>query len=150
MGRLAFLPHHFVASTVLPLDLFLLGLFWSCHAPFSYSIQVAQCFRLILIPSWASSAHFIPLGILGPLYSFGHPWPIPFLHSHGFFLHLLGFSDPIAVSFTFEVFWPLYQPHLLIPFFGLLRHIFAYFPFLIIPMDLLLPSLGSVEPVCFL
>ena len=39
---------------------------------------------LILIPSWASSAHSFPLGILSPLHSFGHPWPIPFLHSHGF------------------------------------------------------------------
>ncbi|KAF3956211.1 hypothetical protein CMV_018642 [Castanea mollissima] len=28
---------------------------------------------LILILSWASLAHFIPLGILGPFHSFGYP-----------------------------------------------------------------------------
>ena len=105
---------------------------------------------LILIPSWASSTHFIPLGILGLLHSFGHPWFIPFLNSHGLLLKFLGFPDPIIISFTFEVCWPLHLPHLLIPFFGLLQPIFACFPFLIIPMGLLLPSLGSLEPVCFL
>ena len=105
---------------------------------------------LILIPSWASLAHFIPLGIIGLLYSFGHPWLIPFLHSHGLLLHLLGFPDPIVISFTFGVCWILYQPHLLIPFFGLLQPIFACFPFLIILMSLLLHSLGSLGPICFL
>ena len=99
---------------------------------------------LILIPFWASSAHFIPLGILDPLNSFGHPRPIPFLHSHRLLLNLSGFPGPTTMSFTFEVCWLLHKPHLLIPFFRLLRPIFACFPFLIIPMSLLLPSLGSL------
>ena len=73
--------------------------------------------RLICMPSWASLEHLIPLGILGPLYFFGRPWPIPFLHSHGLLLRLLGFSSPITISLTFRVYWHLYQPHLLIPFF---------------------------------
>ena len=58
--------------------------------------------RLILIPSQASLAHFIPLGILVPLYSFRHPWPNPFLHSLRLLLRLLGFPGPITISFTFE------------------------------------------------
>ena len=62
---------------------------------------------LILIPSWAFLVNFIPLGILDPLYSFGHPWPIPFLHYHGLLLCLLGFPDPIIISFTFQSCWPL-------------------------------------------
>ena len=79
--------------------------------------------RLILIQSWASSTHFIPLGIPSLLYSFEHPWPILFLHSHGLLLRLLDFSGPITISFTFEIHWPLYQSHLLIPFFwALLNH----------------------------
>ena len=105
---------------------------------------------LIPIPSWAFLAHFIPLGILDLLYSFGHPWPILFLHSHRRLLCLFGFPGPIIISFTFEVCWSLYQSHLLIPFFRLLRPIFACFPFLIIPIGLQLPSLGSLGPVCFL
>ena len=105
---------------------------------------------LILIPSWASLAHFIPLGILNPLHSFGHPKPIPFLHSHELLLNISGFPSPITISFTFGVCWPLHQPHLLIHFFGLLQPIFAYFLFLIIPMSLLLPSLSSLGPICFL
>ena len=105
---------------------------------------------LILIPSWPSLAHFITLGILDPLYPFGHPWPILFLHSHKLLLHHLGFPDLITTPFAFKACWPLYQPHLLIHFFRFLRPIFACFPFLIIPMGLLLPSLGSLRPVCFL
>ena len=105
---------------------------------------------LILILSWASLAYFIPLGFLGPPYSFGHHWPILFFHSHGLWLHLSGFPSPITISFTFGVCWPLHQPHLLIPFFGLLWPIFACFPFLLISMGLLLPSLGSLGPVYFL
>ena len=105
---------------------------------------------LIPIPSWAFLAHFIPLGILDLLYSFGHPWPILFLHSHRRLLCLFAFPGPIIISFTFEVCWSLYQSHLLIPFFRLLRPIFACFPFLIIPIGLQLPSLGSLGPVCFL
>ena len=105
---------------------------------------------LILIPSWPSLAHFITLGILDPLYPFGHPWPILFLHSHKLLLHHLGFPNLITTPFAFKACWPLYQPHLLIHFFRFLRPIFACFPFLIIPIGLLLPCLGSLGPVCFL
>ena len=137
-----FLPCHFVAPAMLPLDLCLLGLFWACHVLFSYSIHIAQCF------CWVNP-HAI-LGFLGASHSFGHPWPIPFLHSHELFLCLFGFPKLTTIFFTFGACWPLYQPHLLILFFGLLRPLFACFLLLIIPMSLLLPFLGSLGPVCFL
>ena len=76
--------------------------------------------RLILIQSWASSTQFIPLGIPSLLYSFEHPWPILFLHSHKLLLHHLGFPDLITTPFAFKACWPLYQPHLLIHFFRFL------------------------------
>ena len=93
-------------------------------------------------PNLTSSAHFIPLDIPDPFHSFGHPWPISFLHSHGLLRNLSGFSVPITISFIFGVCWPLHQSHLLIHFFGLFRPIFTYFLLLTILMGLLLPSLG--------
>ena len=50
--------------------------------------------RLILIPSWASSTHFIPLGIPSLLYSFEHPWLILFLHSYRLLLRLFRLPQP--------------------------------------------------------
>ena len=41
----------------------------------------------------ASLAYFILLGILGPLHSFGHPQPIPILHSHRLLINSLGFRS---------------------------------------------------------
>ena len=105
---------------------------------------------LILMQSWASLAHFIPLGILGPFYSFGIIGPFYSYIPMGFLLNLSGFLEPIIIFFTFGLCWPLHQTHLLIPFFGLLRPTFACFPFLIIPMGLLLSFLGFLGPVCFL
>ena len=46
--------------------------------------------RSVFIPSWASLAHIISMGIPSPLSSFGHPQPIPLLHSHGFFAEYFG------------------------------------------------------------
>ena len=45
------------------------------------------------LPPWASLAHFLSLGIR----------PIPILHSHRFLLTLLGFPDPISISFTLRI-----------------------------------------------
>ena len=66
--------------------------------------------RLVLISSWASLAHFISLGILGPLHSFGRPWFIPFLHSYGLFAksfelpqpnyHIIYFKGLLAFALT--------------------------------------------------
>jgi len=76
---------------MLPLDLYLLSLIWACHVLFLYSIHIAEYFY------WVNS-HVIS-GSLGPYHSFGHPWPIPFLHSHKPLLHLLGFLSPITILY---------------------------------------------------
>ena len=107
MGQLTLLPRHLIASAMLSLNLCLLGLLGACHILFFYSVHVAQYF------CWVNS-HTI-LGFLGLFYSFGHPWPIPILHSHGFLLNLSGFPGPITISFTFGVYWLLYQLHLFLP-----------------------------------
>ena len=60
---------------------------------------------LILILSWASLGHFIPLGILDPLHSLGHPQPIPFLHSHELLLNISGFPSPITIPFIDSFLW---------------------------------------------
>ena len=95
--------------------------------------------RLILIPFWdslahlwASLTHFSLLSILGSFHSY----------------ILMGFCKIFRAS-PAQLPYPLLF-HLLIHFFGLLRPIFACFPFLIIFMGLLLPSLGSLGLVCFL
>ena len=142
MGRLTLLPRHSIASAMLSLNLCLLGFLWSYHILFLYSVHVAQYF------CWFNS-HTI-LGFLGPFYSFGHPRLIPILHSHGFLLNPSDFLSPITIFFTSGACWRLHQLHLLIPFFGPIWPIFVCFPFFMIPMGLLLPSLGSLEPVCFL
>ena len=150
VGRLILLPCHCIASAMYYLTVRTgppLGL--PCIFPLLSSHCLVFSVGLILISSWASLAHFIPLGILDPLHSFWNPWPIPFLHSHGLLLNLSGFFGPITISLTFGVCWPLHQPHLLIPFFGLLRPIFTCFLFLMILMVLLLPSLSSLGPICF-
>ena len=87
---------------------------------------------------------FHSLGILGPFHSF-----LP-----------LSFSQVFAKSFKLPwpnyhilclwVYWPVNQSHLPIPFFGLLRPLFAFFLFLMILMSLLLHSFGLSQPVCFL
>ena len=60
--------------------------------------------RLVFISSWASLAHFISLGILNPLHSFGLPWPIPFLHSYGLFAKSFGLLRP---NYHILYFWGL-------------------------------------------
>ena len=64
----------------------------------------------ILMLLWAFLTHYIACGLLCPIsFLFGHPWPICFpwasmahfliLHSHGLLLTLLGFPNPITLSF---------------------------------------------------
>ena len=59
---------------------------------------------LVFISSWVSLAHFISLGILDPLHSFGHLWSIPFLHSHGLFSKSFGLPRP---NYHIFYFWDL-------------------------------------------
>ena len=87
------------------------------------------------------------LVILGPFPFLGRPQPILILHSHGLLLTLLGFPDPITISFTFGVHGLSINP--LLTYFitlGLPRSILAF----ILTMGLLLLSLGYFRPACFL
>ena len=146
MGRLVFLPCHSIASAMLPLDLYLLGLLWACHVLFVYSIHISQYFCCV-------NSHAIMvslLGIFGPYHSFGHLWPILFLHSYGLLRHLFGFPSLITISFTFRGLLAFAPTPFTNSFLWALPTRFACFPFLIILMGLLLASLGSFGPVCFL
>ena len=113
VGRLILLRCHCIVSTMYYLTVLRgppLGL--PCIFPLLSSRCSIFSVGLILILSWASLAHFIPLGILDPLHSFWNPWPIPFFT----------FSWAFAKSFGFL--WPNYH----IPYFwGLLA--FAPTPF---------------------
>ena len=99
---------------------------------------------------WAPLSNFFPLG---------HPWPICFpwassthfliLHSHGLLLTLLDFPDPITLSFILGVYGFSINP--LLSYFitsGLLWPILTFLHH-IMPMCLLLLSLGSFRPICF-
>ena len=117
VGRLVFLQCHFITSTMLPLDLCLLDLFWACHDFFLIQFTLPSVSAgLILIPSWASLAHFI---------FFGHPQPALFFRAssaHFISLSILGpFHSYILMGFCY-IFWasPTQLPyHLLSGFIGL-------------------------------
>ena len=99
------------------------------------------------------------LSILDPFAFHGHCRPICFpyaslvhfliLHSHGFLLTLLGFLGPITVSFILGAHGLSINPSL--SYFittGLLWPILTFLHH-IMPMGLLLFSLGSFRPICF-
>ena len=152
VGRLTFLPYHLVVSAMLLFDLCLLGLLWACCTLSFCSVPVGQYYR------WACT-HAV-LGFLGPFYSFGHPRPVSFpraspAHSNlsfpWAFVKSFGLSQPKLPYPLLSGFigFPT-NPICLVSSFGLLRPIFAYFPFLIMPMGLLLLFSGSFGPACFL
>ena len=159
--ELTLLPCHSVIPAMLLFDSCLLGLFWACCMFSLRLIPVAQYYHWARIQVvlgflvqfhrfWASLAHFILLGILNPFHFLGHPRPIPILHSHELFLSLLGFSDPNCHILYFWGLWAFPPTPYLIHYFGLLWPILACFLFLIMPMGLLLFSLGFFGPACFL
>ena len=114
----------------------------------------------ILMLLWAFSTHYIACGLLCPIsFLFGHPWPICFpwasmahfliLHSHGLLLTLLGFPNPITLSFILGAHG--LSINLLLFYFITLSLLWPILTFLhhIMPMSLLLLSLGSFRPICF-
>ena len=124
---------------------------------FHLTIVTQHCYWVCIHATCVSSTHSIAyglprpisssLGILGPLSFLGHPWLIPTLHSHGLLLTLLGFPCLITISFTFGVHGLSINP--LLTYFitlGLPWPILAF----ILPMGLLLLSLDSFRPTCFL
>ena len=151
-GRLTPQSCHPVVPTMLFFDLVLAGpllgllyafLLLNSSSPALSLGLFSCCFGL----PWPIS---LLLGSLGPFYSFGAspahsnpPFPWVFAKSFGLlrpklpYLLLSGFID-------FST-----NPYFLNSFLGLLRPILACFPFLIMPMGLLLLSSGSFRPVCF-
>ena len=101
-----FLSRHSVASAMLPLDLYMLGLFWACHTLFSYSIYIAQCFY------WVNP--YTILGFFGPFHSFGHHRPALFFWAS--LAHSI-LTFPWAFATSFGISWP--NCHILY-FWGLL------------------------------
>ena len=125
---------------------------------FFHLITTTQhCHWVCIHATWASLTHSIAYGhpqpissslsILGPFSFLGHSRPIPILHSHRFLLTLLGFPDPISISFTLRI-HGLSTNSLLTYFItsGLLWLIFTF----LLPMGLLLLSLDSFRSACFL
>ena len=142
-------------------DSCLLGSFWAycilslCLIPLAQYYHWASIHTILgfldpFLCFWASLAHLILLGILGPLLSLGHPQPVSFswassthFYSHGPLLSLSGFPDPNYHFFYFWDSWAFHQPltHL-IHYFEPLWSILAYFLFHIMPMGLLLLFFG--------
>ena len=100
----------------------------------------------ILMLLWAFSTHYIVCGLLW-LISFSLDILVHFLilHFHRLLLTLLGFLGPITVSFILGPHGlcinPLLSYFMLWPILTFLHHI--------MPMSLLLLSLGSFRPICF-
>ena len=114
----------------------------------------------ILMLLWAFLTHYIACGLLCPIsFLFGHPWPICFpwasmahfliLHSHGLLLTLLGFPNPITLSFILGAHG--LSINLLLFYFITLSLLWPILTFLhhIMSMGLLLLSLDSIRPICF-
>ena len=153
---------HPIIHAMLLFDLCLLGLFWACYMLSFYSILVAQhyhwaCSHVVLgflgpfHHFWAPLAHFI---LLGHPQTASFPWaspthsnpPFPWIFAKSFGLLRSKLPYPLLPEFIgFST-----NPYLLNSFIGPLRPILACFPFLIMPMNLLLLSSGSFGPVCFL
>ena len=102
---LVLLPHHSVIPAVSLFTSCLLGLFLACYMLSLCLIPMAQQYHWASIYAtlgflgpfhcfWASSAHFILLGILGLFPFLGHSQSILILYSHRPLLSLLAFLNP--------------------------------------------------------
>ena len=107
VGQLVFLPCHCIASAMISLNLCLLSLLWACHVySFPQFTLPSISTRLVLISFWASSGHFIHLGILGSFHSFGHPRPVSFIRAS---LAPLILTFPWAFTKSLGLPWPDYH-----------------------------------------
>ena len=123
-----------VLAGLFSLDLYL------CYFGFFWPITLLVGFFVPFLSSWASLAHLLFLGIIGPF---------PNLHSYGLLLTLLSFTGPIALSFILGAHG--FSINLLLSYFITLDLLWPILTFLhrIMPMSLLLLSLSSFRPVCF-
>ena len=171
IGLLVFLPCRFIILATVLFDPHLLGhllgllyaLFsisyndqvlllgsYSCHFGVFLTHYIARGLLGPFLPSRASLAHFSFLGHPQPIsFPLGILGPFPTLYSHEFLLTLLAFPSPITISFILRVHGLSINP--LLSYFitsGLLWPILTFLHH-IIPMGLLLLSLGSFRPICF-
>ena len=135
----------------------LAGPLWTYCLFFSQWLNMVIGFILILLWAFLDPLHCL-WALLSHFFLLEHPWPICFpwvssahfliLHTHGLLLTLLGFPDPITLSFLGA---HEFSINPLLSYFitsSLLRPILTFLH-LIIPMGLLLLSLGSFRPICF-
>ena len=104
----------------------------------------------LLMLLWAFLTHYTAYGLLWPIC---FPWAFSahflILYSHGLLLTPLDFPDPITISFILKAHWLPINP--LLSYFITLNLLWPILTFLhhIMPMGLLLLSLGSFRPICF-
>ena len=165
---LPFLPCHSAISIVVLFDPCLLVLFLGLlHVLLSigyndpvWSLDLYSCYCGLSWPITLLMGSFNPfLSPLAHFFLLGHPQPICFpwassahfliLHSHGLLLTLFSFPDPITVSFILGAHGLSINP--LLSYFVTLVLLWPILTFLhhIMPMSLLLLSLGSFRPICF-
>ena len=104
----------------------------------------------LLMLLWAFLTHYTAYGLLWPIC---FPWAFSahflILHSHGLLLTPLDFPNPITIFFILKAHGLLINP--LLSYFITLNLLWLILTFLhhIMPMGLLLLSLGSFRPICF-
>ena len=158
---LSSLPYHSAILAVMLFNSCLLGLFLACCVFFTQLVKITQHDHWIYIHAtlgFLDPLHFL-WAPLAHIFLLGHPWPICFpwassahfliLHSYGLLLTLLGFFGPITLSFILGAHELSINP--LLSYFitsGLLWPILTFLHH-IMPIGLLLLSLGSSRPICF-
>ena len=153
VGQLIFLPCQCIVSAIHRLAVLVrphLGLPCIC-----FFFLLSLCCPVFLLGQFLYHLGFLSpyffSGILGPLHSVGHPWPIPFLHSHGFFAKSLGLPRP---NYHILYSWGL-SAFALTPFtnsfsLGSSSPSLLAFHFLQFPWAYYFLLQGSLGPICFL
>ena len=158
---LPFLPYHSVIPAMVLFDsclLCLLGL--AAYSSLNDSIWSLDLLGFILILLWAflDPLHCL-WALLSHFFLLEHPWPICFpwvslanfltLHSHRLLLTLLSFPSLIILFFILGAHGLSTNPLLSCFITLVLLWPILTFLHLIMPMGLLLLSLGSFRPICF-
>ena len=144
---LPFLPCDSTIPIVVLFDPCLLGLFWTCCILFFHLITMTQhCHWVCIHATWVSSIHSIAYGLPRPIF---FPWS-SLAHSNSTFSWAFACSFGLPLlNYHILYLWGSWAFHQLLTYFitlDLPRPILAF----ILPMSLLLLSLGSFRPACFL
>ena len=150
VGLLVFLPRHPAVFAVVLFDSCLLGLFWVCCMLFFYLIMVTHhCYWVFIHATWTFLTYYIACWLPWLISLIGNPQPI------------FNFAFTWVFTNFFGLLWPSYHILHLWSSWVSINPLFTYFitlgllwPILtflhhIMPMSLLLISLGSFRPTCF-